>query len=302
MLREISSWDNVNIIREDLPIIPPPVLFPSSLRPIDPRYTWNIKRIKAPEVWDIGYDGSGIVVGIFDSGVDYTHPTLVEKYRGGDNSWFDPYGEHDQPYDYLGHGTPIAGVILGKSTHGKYIGVAPGAKWIAARLWIDEGEGNESDAHKAFQWFMDPDGDPETDDAPDVVNGSWGTTLYHLFTWCSDDFRNDIRAWREAGIIPVFAAGNLGFFPFFSGSSPATYPETISVGATDFLDVIWFGSSRGPSNCDLSTFPDITAPGSYIFSPMPDGIFKLLGRDIIFLSPCSRGYRFNANCQSQFKF
>jgi bacillopeptidase F len=120
---------------------------------------------------------------------------------------------------------------------------------------------------------MDPDGDPETDDAPDVVNNSWGNTLFHIFVWCMPDYYDDIRAWRMAGIIPVFAAGNLGMFPFFSGSSPATYPETISVGATNFLDVVWPGSSRGPSNCDLSIFPDLTAPGLSILSSYRDGIY-----------------------------
>jgi bacillopeptidase F len=44
---------------------------------------WNIARIKAPEAWEMVVDGSGVVVGIFDSGVDYTHSGLAEKYRGG---------------------------------------------------------------------------------------------------------------------------------------------------------------------------------------------------------------------------
>jgi len=44
---------------------------------------WNRARIKAPEVWEMGVDGSGVVVGIFHSGVDYTHSDLAEKYRGG---------------------------------------------------------------------------------------------------------------------------------------------------------------------------------------------------------------------------
>ena len=125
---------------------------------------------------------------------------------------------------------------------------------------------------------MDPDGNPETNDAPDVVNCSWGQTWFHLITFCSPSYREDIKAWRMAGIIPVFAAGNLGYyFPFFSGSSPATYPETISVGATDFLDVISFLSSRGPSNCDLSIFPDVVAPGSSILTSSPDGGYVFAG-------------------------
>ena len=271
VIRKIASRNDIDTISEDLPI-PPPVSFPTIPLQSDPLFTWNIKRIKVSEVWDMGYDGSGVVVGIFDSGVDYTHPDLEERYRGGDNSWFDPHGEHDQPYDYLGHGTKNAGIILGGRAYGKYIGVAPGAQWIAAKFWDDAGESTGSATHKIFQWFMDPDGDPETDDAPDVVNCSWGNTRLHIFTWCFPHYRDDIRAWREAGIIPVFAAGNLGSRPF-SGSSPATYPETISVGATDYFDVVFHMSSRGPSNCDLSIFPDLTAPGLAITTAYLDGIY-----------------------------
>jgi len=265
VIEEIALRNDIEIVSDDISITLP-VPLPSTPLQSDQLFTWNIERIKASEVWGMGYDGTGVVVGIFDTGVDYTHPDLSKRYRGGDNSWFDPFGEHDQPCDLEGHGTINAGIILGGNAFGKHIGVAPGAQWIAARLINDAGESTESDVHKIFQWFMDPDGNPETDDAPDVVNGSWGVTLYHLIPLCFLTYRDDIKAWRMAGIIPVFAAGNLGPIPFFSGSIPATYPETISVGATDFFDFIFILSSHGPNNCDLSIFPDITAPGVSILS------------------------------------
>jgi len=225
---------------------------------------WNITKIKAPEVWELGIGGSGAVVGIFDTGVDYTHPDLAEKYRGGDNSWFDPYGEHDQPHDAVGHGTHVAGTILGGSNGGTSIGVAPGAKWIAAKAWDDYGFSTASAFHLIFEWFMDPDGDPETDDAPDVVNNSWGYAL----PICFKEFEADVQAWRSAGIFPVFSAGNGGNLPF-TAISPANYPETLSVGATDINNVIAEFSSRGPSLCDFSIFPDVCAPGVDINSAEP---------------------------------
>lgn len=273
VIEKIASRNDIEIVREDLSLSPPDLL-PSAPFQSDPFYTWNIKRIQAPDVWAMGYDGRGVVIGIFDTGVDYTHPDLSPRYRGGNNSWFDPFGEHDQPYDLSGHGTYNAGIILGGDAYGKHIGVAPGAQWIAARLFNDAGESYESDVHKCFQWFMDPDGDPETDDAPDIVNGSWGRTLFHLIPLCFPTYYDDIIAWHMAGMIPVFAAGNLGLpFPMFSGSIPATYPGVISVGATDVFDVISIFSSRGPSNCDLSVFPDITAPGTAIISSHLDHMY-----------------------------
>ncbi len=277
VIKTIGSRKDVNIVTEDF-LVPPPFFYTSTPLQSDSSYTWNIEKIRAPDVWDMGYNGSGVVVGIFDTGVDVAHPDLANTYRGGDNSWFDPHGEHKVPVDaagsFTGHGTHVAGIILGGNASGKYIGVAPGARWIAARIWNDAGEeASSSDVHKIFQWFMDPDGNTETDDAPDVVNGSWGFKLLDTFPWCLPDFQDDIKAWEEAGIIPVFSAGNSGPW-FFTGESPGNYPETIAVGATDSLDSIAFFSSRGPGNCDLNIFPDISAPGVAILSSAPGEGYK----------------------------
>lgn len=278
VIQKVALQDDVDIVTEDLPV-PPPVLLPSLTLQSDSPYTWNIEKIRAQEVWEMGYNGEGVVVGIFDTGVDGNHPDLASKYRGGNNSWFDPHGEYTTPHDsageYTGHGTHIAGIILGGNASDKHIGVAPGAKWIAAKAWNDQGESTTSTIHEIFQWFMDPDGDPVTDDAPDLVNNSWSLEdkLFGIFPCCKLDFKDDITAWRMAGIIPVFAAGNSGPW-FFTGESPGNYPETIAVGATDPLDSIAFFSSRGPSNCDLSIFPDITAPGVAILSSAPDGNYR----------------------------
>ncbi len=270
VIKKIASRDDVDNVSEDLTIASP-VPIPSVLLQTDFPYTWNIEMIKAPEVWELGIDGSGVVVGIFDSGVDVNHPNLKSNYRGGDNSWFDPHGEYDTPHDsageHTGHGTHITGIILGGNASGQHIGVAPEASWIAAKAWNDKGESFTSHLHGIFQWFMDPDGDPDTNDAPDVVNNSWS---FLLSPFCRRGLQDDIRALRMAGIIPVFSAGNSGPLPFFA-NSPANYPETIAVGATGPSDSIYFFSSRGPSNCDLSIFPDITAPGIGILSSTPHG-------------------------------
>jgi subtilisin family serine protease len=140
-------------------------------------------------------------------------------------------------------------------------------------MWNDEGDSVlSSDVHGIFEWFMDPDGNPATDDAPDVVSCSWS---FDTFPWCFTELQDDVQAWREAGIIPVFAAGNSGPF-FFSGQSPGNYPETISVGATNILDWVAPFSSRGPGNCDLRIFPDLVAPGVNIFSSVPDSTYSFL--------------------------
>ncbi len=225
VVKKLALRDDVKLITEDFPI-PVPSFIESSPLQSDTDHSWNIEKIRAQEVWDMGYDGSGVVVGILDTGVDVTHPDLADTFRGGDTSWFDFHGEHTVPVDAAGwatgHGTHVAGTILGGDGSGAPIGVAPGAQWIAARMWNDAGDSVlSSEVHEIFEWFMDPDGNPETDDAPDVVNCSWS---FDTSPWCLPELQDDVRAWREAGIIPVFAAGNSGPL-FFSRTESRQLPR-----------------------------------------------------------------------------
>ena len=72
--------------------------------------------------------GQGIVVGSSDSGVDGSHPALASGYRGGDDSWFDPWNHTTFPVDHGGHGTHTLGTAVGR----EQIGVAPQSQWVAA--------------------------------------------------------------------------------------------------------------------------------------------------------------------------
>jgi bacillopeptidase F len=171
------------------------------------------------------------------------------------NSWFDPHGEEAAPYDALGHGTQALGIVLG----GSGLGVAPEARWIAVKLYDADGRARMSDIHLAFQWLLDPDGDPATVDAPDVVNASWVLAGRRAGV-CNLEFSEDIRALRYAGIAVVLASGNDGPFPNTS-SSPANNPGALSVGAVDRNLEAGRQNSRGPSACDGTVFPKLVAPG-----------------------------------------
>ncbi|XP_021953598.1 bacillopeptidase F-like [Folsomia candida] len=87
---------------------------------------WGVERIRAPEIWKYT-KGEGIVVGIIDSGVNLGHISLTESFTG---QWLDPHYSTEKPTDVLGHGTHVAGIILGR--HG--VGVAPNARWMACRV------------------------------------------------------------------------------------------------------------------------------------------------------------------------
>jgi len=219
---------------------------------------WNLNMINVPKIWSYGYTGQGVVIASMDSGVDINHPDIQNKYRGGTNSWFDPYGQHATPADVLGHGTQTMGIMVGGDAGGSSIGVAPGAQWIAVKIFNDAGVATLSAIHQGFQWLLDPDGNPDTDDAPDVVNNSWGLTS--SVGSCDNEFINDVEILKSLNISVVFAAGNSG--PAASTSlSPANYVDAFAVGATDEFSNVAFFSSRGPSTCENDLFPDVIAPG-----------------------------------------
>jgi len=233
----------------------------------------NLATGSAPALWDLGFAGQGVVVASLDSGVDASHPDLAGRWRGGTNSWYDPYGEHPTtPTDLSGHGTATTGVIVGGDAGGTSIGMAPGATWIAAKIFNDRGAATTTAIHQAFQWVLDPDHDPSTADAPQIVNASWSIGTG---PGCDLSFQLDLQSLRSAGILPVFAAGNYGSGGLTS-VSPANYPEALSVGAVNNNDLIYSSSSRGPSTCGgrTRTFPDLVAPGVNIRTTDVYGLYQ----------------------------
>jgi serine protease AprX len=219
---------------------------------------WNVKAIKAPRLWALGFAGEGVVIGSLDTGVELNHPELKPRWRGGSNSWFDPSGEYPEPADPVGHGTQSMGIMVGGSAGGTAIGVAPGAQWIAAKIFDDAGVATLSNIHLALQWMLDPDGDPATNDAPDVINNSWD--LGGEVGLCDREFEADLKALKAVGVELVFAAGNDGGTAGTS-ISPANYSQSLAIGADLEAGAVASFSARGPSACDGRLYPDLVAPG-----------------------------------------
>lgn len=219
---------------------------------------WNLDVIGAPALWRDGITGAGVVVASVDTGADLQHPDLAARWRGGANSWLDTTGEHDEPHDGHGHGTQTLGLMVGGDASGAPLGVAPGARWIAAKVYDQSGQAALNDVQLALQWLLDPDGEPATDDAPDVVNASWGFT--EAANGCLPDLEEAIAALRAADIVVVVSAGNAGPLPL-SSLSPANYEGVLSVGAVDETARVAAFSSRGPSACTGGIYPSVVAPG-----------------------------------------
>ena len=234
---------------------------------------WGIVRIRADEVWaSLNISGTGVVVAGMDTGVDWFHPALRANYRGYNPhgpanhtySWYDATNDGAlYPVDGHGHGSHTMGTIVGQEG----IGVAPGARWIGAKVLNSQGYGYDSWIHAGFQWLLAPGGDPAQ--SPDVVNNSWGNSNGGLTT-----FQPDLQALRAAGILAVFANGNEGPGGGTVGS-PASLPEAFAVGATDFDDEVASFSSRGPSPWG-EVRPHVAAPGVNVYSCLPGGAYGLM--------------------------
>ena len=275
----LANMPEVANIRTDA-FVTMPIAVPAANNGIED----NLQLINVPQLWDMGFEGQDTVVAIIDSGVDYLHPDLNSSWRGGNNSWYNPVAEScaanpadcsscdlssDLPCDFLNddgvaHGTGVAGILVGSNAGGTAIGVAPQAKWIAAKVFNQDNIAVSSDILLAFQWLLDPDGDPATDDVPDVVNNSWG---FDAIGTCADILRPAVQALKAAGIFVVFSAGNDGELGSFSDSSPANYPESLAIGSVgthlSSIEVSDF-SSRGPSSCDGAIYPELVAPGFFV--------------------------------------
>ncbi|WP_338695314.1 S8 family serine peptidase [Streptomyces sp. Q6] len=238
---------------------------------------WNVDAINATKVWnELGVRGDGVVVANIDTGVEYQHPALMRAYRGlkADGSddqnynWFDATAtcQGNTPCDDVGHGTHTMGTMVGDDGSAHRTGVAPGAKWIAAKACAPAGCSQEA-LLAAGQWVLAPTDsngqNPRPDLAPDVVNNSWGNSV--VDTWYSAT----VQSWRDAGIFPAFSNGNDGSDCDTAGS-PGAYTNTYASGAYDINGDIAEFSSRGPG-ADGRTKPNIAAPGVDIRSSVPGG-------------------------------
>lgn len=249
---------------------------------------WNVEQIHAPQVWELGFLGQGVVIGGQDTGYQWDHPALINQYRGWDGAKADHnYNWHDAihtggssgcpsdslaPCDDNNHGTHTMGTMVGDDHYGNRIGVVPGAQWIGCRN-MDRGVGTPATYTECFEWFLAPTDlagqNPNPDLAPDVINNSWSCPPGE---GCStDSLRTVIENIRAAGILVVVSAGNSGQACSTVTDPPAIYEASFSVGATDSGDQIASFSSRGPVTADGSgrRKPNVSAPGVGVRSSIP---------------------------------
>jgi len=157
-----------------------------------------------------GYDGSGIIISIIDTGIDLNHPDLDGQIIGG----YDFVDNDEMPEDINGHGTQVAGII---ASNGNLKGIAPNSKILMYKV-SEDGESVPSNLIiKAIEKSIE--------DGADIINISLGInqTNTKIDQAVNKAIKNDIFV--------VTAAGNFG--PELSTiGSPGINPNAITVGAT----------------------------------------------------------------------
>ncbi len=234
----------------------------------------SVPAIGANDVWslvdkdNIAVRGKGIRVAIIDTGIDYMHPDL----GGGFGPDFKVIGGWDfanndnDPMDDVFHGTHVAGIV---AANGEVEGVAPEASLLAYKVFTSSGDAVDTDIIAAMELALDPDGDPFTDDAADVINMSLGGDG-------GPDSPLSVAANQamQAGIVVVVSAGNSA--GFFNLGTPASALDVVTVAATDNSAELASFSSSGPVTGINVVKPEISAPGVNIRSTLLNGSYGKL--------------------------
>ena len=233
-----------------------------------------------------GFDGSGVVVCVADTGLDTGNTNTMHVDLRGRVTGFSFYGLADGADGY-GHGTHCAGIVAGNAATGETdpdsgawygLGVAPGAKIYVERIFDENATpvspfpADETMTHDAVRH------------GAHIGSNSWGNDVQGEYDTDAAQFDELVRD-ADAGTpgdqpyILEFSSGNAGPDSQTVGS-PATGKNVLTTGASqnfpgtlaanyglyaDGPDAMADFSSRGPCE-DGRIKPDVVAPGTWIAS------------------------------------
>ena len=234
--------------------------------------------IDATEAWQVSAGSENVIVAVIDTGIDHTHPDLVDNIwvnpgeiagNGIDddgNGFIDDVHGYDfvnddgDPFDDQGHGTHVAGTIGATGNNG--VGVV-GVSWDVSLMGLKfldaDGSGSTADAVRAINYATMMRN--QYGHNIRVTNNSWGGG------GSSAALRDAIEGGAEADILFVAAAGNSGTDNDASPHYPSSYSSDaiLAVAATDRNDALASFSCFGATSVDLA------APGVSILSTVPGG-------------------------------
>ncbi|MDE7044185.1 MAG: S8 family serine peptidase, partial [Acetatifactor sp.] len=96
-------------------------------------------------------DGSGITVGVLDTGIGQ-HPDLADRLI----RFQDFVGRRALMYDDNGHGTHVCGILCGSgaASQGKYMGMAPGVRLVVGKVLDEKGDGSTESMLMGLDWIL----------------------------------------------------------------------------------------------------------------------------------------------------
>lgn len=189
---------------------------------------WHLEQINVTAARNKELTGSGVVVGVLDTGIDASHPEFAGK-----EIYFAEFSRDGKimsttPRDAGDHGTHVCGTIAGRT-----LGVAPDADLAVACVLNQIGLNGRLTTQfsvivKAIDWLQRTDFDGRS---VAVVNASLGGRGY------ISDLYGAVQTMRNVSNIGLIAAiGNLGERGVDNHGSPANYDVSLAVGNTDAQD------------------------------------------------------------------
>ena len=206
----------------------------------DPRNDeqYSLDRMRVRDAWHLTTGGSGVVA-VLDTGVQFAHPDLQGRLLTG----HDFVNDDSVAADDNGHGTWVSGIIAAEVNDAYGIaGISWSDKILPVKIMNASGTGSTSDLASGIRWAADH--------GATVINMSVGGFPYSQTVKDAVDY-----AWSE-GIVLVGAAGNNHREESYY---PASYPNVVSVSATQADDEFTYWSSYGPN-------VDVSAPGGSVLT------------------------------------
>jgi subtilisin family serine protease len=232
----------------------PNYLYHADAAPNDPQLPqlWGLARISAPAAWDISTGSTAVKVAVVDTGIARDHLDLAANVGAG----ADFVQNDNDPRDFNGHGTHVAGTIGARGNNG--IGVT-GVDWqvslMPVRVLDGNGNGSNASVSAGFQYACA--------NGASIVNASLGGAGY------STTMRDAIASPTCANTLFVVAAGNDGVnddsdphYPCDFDSSPDNLPNVICVAATDSSDALAGWSNYGTGSVQLAA-PGVSIPSTW---------------------------------------
>ncbi|GJQ61537.1 MAG: hypothetical protein SCALA702_05900 [Melioribacteraceae bacterium] len=224
-----------------------------------------------PQVHELGFDGSGVLIGVLDTGFDWAaHDAL--KTRNVVNEYDFVFGDNvtknesnDSPSQH-NHGTYVFSILAGY-LEGAIVGPAYDASFLLAKTEnvASETHAEEDDYAAAMEWMENQ--------GVDITTSSLGYSEFddgeQSYTYQDMDGNTTIVAQAaklafSKGVVTVTSAGNEGSGSWYYITSPGDEQNILTVGAVSSSNSIAGFSSRGPTP-DGRIKPEVTAMGVSVF-------------------------------------